>query len=237
MDRFSAATMRLADRKDDTGSDLVLHRFGKARALAYAWLLDGIDLAPGLRVDEALATQMIGRVIERRHLLAFLGIVPAKWARDTGADAAGNQKPFPVPAYPVREVSEILERMGLELKRREFRSAPTCPDIPLEVITPCGGKTARIRPHELTAASWQRVAMWAARRNQKRQAAIAVAANDAEYWLSVRRGLWERAEAGTLTGEQALAELLQMLRSRERTRNARLTAWWARAVLRARCAA
>lgn len=170
MDRFSAATRRLADRIDHTGRDLALHRFGKARALAYAWLLDGIELAPGLRITAELAGRIVGRVIERRYLLAFLGIVPAKWARHVGTEQDGTPKPFPLPAYPVREVGEILERMWLETVRREFRFAHTWPDFPLEDITPCVGKNGRHLAHELTAESWDRAARWAEKRNRHRMA-------------------------------------------------------------------
>lgn len=239
MDRFSAATQGMADRNDHTGQDLALHRFSKARVLAYAWLLDGIGFAPGLHITDALARHLIGRVIERRYLLAFLGIVPAKWARDTGTEKNGQAKPFPMPAYPVREVGEIMERMGLELKRREFRSAPTCPDVPLEEITPCGGKSGRNRVHELTAESWEAVSAWAERRNTRRKASKVEQPDpvkvDADYWHRVRLELWEQAEH--LTEGQAVARLLAALDGRARTRAARLTGWWAQNVLRERMAA
>lgn len=168
MDRFSAATKGLADRTDHTGADLSLRRFGHARALAYQWLFEGFDLAAGLRINEAVASLLIDRVIERRYLLAFLGIVPAKWARDTGADRHGDPKPFPMPAYPVREVGEILDRMGLQLKRREFRSAHTWGDSTLGDITPSVGKTGRHLVHELTGESWDRMEALSERRNLRR---------------------------------------------------------------------
>lgn len=166
MDRFSAATRGLADRADHTGADLSLRRFGQARALAYDWLFDGFDLAAGLRINEAVASRLIDRVIERRYLLAFLGIVPAKWARDTGTDRHGDPKPFPIPAYPVREVGEILERMGLKLKRREVSSTLTWGDATLGDITPSEGK--RHYANELTGESWARMEALAERRNRRR---------------------------------------------------------------------
>jgi putative DNA primase/helicase len=176
MDRFSAASKGLADRTDHTGENLSLRRFGKARALAYDWLLDGLDLRAGLRVNEAVASSLIERVIERRYLLAFVGIVPAKWARDTGTDKDGNAKPFPMPAYPVREVGEILERMGLELKRRrnniKAKLGATYPDISLGVITPSGTQSRKIVEtdtwHELTGESWARMEALSERRNKRR---------------------------------------------------------------------
>lgn len=172
MDLFSAATEHLADRYDHHGPHLALHRFGKAIALAYAWLWDGIELAPGLRITADLASHIVRRVIERRYLLAFLGIVPAKWARHIGTEKDGKPKPFPMPAYPVREMGEILERMGLELKRREFRSARTWADIPLENITPSAGKTSRHFAHEIIAESWAHISLLADRRNAARAAVV-----------------------------------------------------------------
>lgn len=176
MDRFSAAVHGLADRTDHRGEDLALRRFSPARALAYAWLFDGLDLAPCLRINEAVAIRLIERVIERRYLLAFVGIVPAKWARDTGTDKYGDPKPFPMPAYPVREVGEILERAGLELKRRrnniKAKVGATYPDIPLEVITPSGTQSRKIVEtdtwHELTSESWDRMEELSERRNRRR---------------------------------------------------------------------
>lgn len=243
MDRFSAATKCLADRHDHTGLDLALHRFAKARALAYAWLLDGIEFAPGLRIDQALAERLVGRVIERRYLLAFLGIVPAKWARDVGTDSKGNPKPLPAPAYPVREVGEILERMWLELKRRMTHKkvglGNTRPDSPLTVITPSVTQKRLIVGtdtwHELVAASWDRASMWADRRNKGRQIARAEAANDAAYWKGIRMELWQQAER--LTEQQAVGRLLAALEGRERTRAAQMTAWWGKHVLRERMTA
>lgn len=177
MDRFSAAVKGLADRTDHTGADLSLRRFGQARAMAYDWLFDGFDLAAGLRINDAVARHLVDRVIERRYLLAFLGIVPAKWARDAGTDRHGDPNPFPIPAYPVREVGEILERMGLKLKRREFGSAPTWGDATLGDITPSGGKEGRNRVHALTGESWARMEALAERRNRRR-ATVGVRAAD-----------------------------------------------------------
>lgn len=243
MDRFSAATKRLAERQDHTGEDLALRRFSKARALAYAWLLDGIDFAPGLRITQGLAAKLVEWVIERRYLLAFLGIVPAKWARDVGTDAKGNPKPFPAPGYPVREVGEILERMGLELKRREGKSTLTCPDIPLEEITPSEGKSGRVYFHEMTAESWERITLWADRRNQGRKSmtieqapqAATAKGDDAAYWHGVRLELWEQADR--ITEAEAVGRLLTALDGRERTKDAQVAMWWGCDVLRPRLAA
>jgi putative DNA primase/helicase len=173
-DRFTAATEGRADMRDHHGSDLALHRFGRARVLAYQALFGGIDLAPGLRVTPDTARAIVQRVIERRFLLAYLGVVPAKWARDVG------DKPFPLPAYPTREVGEILERMGLETRRRrsntKARMGATSPVSTLGVDTPCGTQGRQIVAtdtwHEVTAESWEYTARWADLRNTRNATAV-----------------------------------------------------------------
>lgn len=173
MDRWSAAVLGLAESRAEDG-EMVLRRFSKARALAYRWLFDGVDLKPGLRIDEALARLLVGRVIERRYLLAYLGIVPAKWARYLAADKA-----YPAPKYPVREMGEILERMGLSLRRREGTarvvdvppSSPVYPQMGGNLLngnTASEGKQTRNYWHEITADSWCEVQRWAELRNTRR---------------------------------------------------------------------
>lgn len=238
MDRFSGATQALADRNDSTADDLALRRFGKARALAYSWLFAGIDLAPGLRITADLAQEIVGRVIERRYLLAYLGVVPAKWAR-----YLAEGKGFPMPAYPVREVGEILERMGLDLKqRRSHKKAPVGAGMG-ELLK---GETPHLRTqnrvivgtdswYEITSISWERVAMLAERRNRYRLAVAVKVATDDEYWLGVRRRMLARVH--TLTAETAVAELRTHLESRPLSFGARSTVFWARHVLAERLAA
>lgn len=165
MDRFSAATDQLADLLDDAGPDLTQKRFTKARALAYGLLFDGIDLKPGMRITLALAELILGRVIEHRFMMAYLGIVAAKYARNPG-------EPFPMPAYPVREVLDILARMGLKTKRREGSATPTCGSFSNENLGHVGVNPAnreRCRFYEISTESWYRMVWWAERRNQNRR--------------------------------------------------------------------
>lgn len=230
MDRWSAAALGVADTHDHPGADLAMRRFSKARALAYAWLLEGVELGAGLRITSDLAQKLVARVLERRFLLAFLGIVPAKYARHTG------DKPFPAPAYPVREVGEILERMGLELKRREGTSTPTCPDAPLEEITACGGKPARNRWHEVTAESWAAVSRWAEQRNRRRLASVVKRREaTAAAWRDVRRTLIQRAPG--LTRREGELLILDALRHQGRSAHAWITVHWWQTHQAARCTA
>lgn len=177
MDRFSAAVHGLAEARDN-GDTLALRRFSKARVLAYRTLFKSIKLEAGLRIDDDLAEELVRRVIENRYLFAFLGLVPAEWAR-----YLGEGKEFPMPAYPQKKVGEILERMGLATKRREFRSAPRTPDISLKDKYPSGGSEARFRPYVVTSESWETMEEWAAKRNERRMlvevGALAAALTDA----------------------------------------------------------
>lgn len=162
-DRFTAALGK-ADHRPEAGH-LSERRFQRARVLAYRQLFDGFDLGAGMRLTDADARRLLERVEARRYLLAFLGIVPAKWGRASD----------PPPAkYPMREVAEVFERMGLLIRRREFRSAHRCPHNPLEVMTPSVGARARHLAYELTAASWKTTAALAERRNAARHAVRAV---------------------------------------------------------------
>lgn len=247
LDRFSAATMRLADRHDHSGEDLALHRFGKARALAYAWLLEGMELAPGMRVDQDTAAKLIGRVIERRHLMAFLGIVSAKWARATGTDAQGREKPFPTPKYAVREVGEILDRMWLDLRQRRSHKKASVgagmgrnlKEKPPHLCTQQRTIVGTESWYEITAESWERASIWAERRNKGRQTARAEAANDETFWTALRADLWAQAGAGELTWAQACTRLESAWAQSGRrwSCQARVARWWASEVLRPRLAA
>ena len=119
LDRYSNAVLGLA-REDRESSGLALCAFERARVLAYRWLFDGFDLL-GHRWTDADADTVLGRVRERATLLAYLGIVGAKWTRT---------KP-PAIAYPMRELGEIFDRMGLETDRiRNRLKAPMGPRCP-----------------------------------------------------------------------------------------------------------
>lgn len=168
MDRFSAATLGLAGL-DDQGPDLTLRRFHKARTLAYQMLLDGIELGPSLRITQELATTIVDRVIRHRFMMSYLGVVPTKYA-------ASPEKPFPMPAYPLLEVGEILGRMGLKkTRRRNNLKAPVgarCPDSILKMTRGSGTQRAIQEVetwYEIDAGSWHKMAWWIERRNKYRR--------------------------------------------------------------------
>lgn len=184
MDRFSAAVHGLALKTNHAGTDLSLHRFGKARALAYAWLFHGIDLSAGLRLTPEMARIIMGRVIERAHLLAFLGLVPSKWARHLGHEKDGTPRLLEMPTDKtlMREVGAILDLMGLETRRRrnnrKARMGATSHDIPLVVIGASGTHGREILSvevaYEVLPNSWHRMARLADRRNRWRAVAAVV---------------------------------------------------------------
>lgn len=115
-----------------------------------------------------MAETIIERVIERRHLLAHLGIVPAKfgvWMEDK----KGNLLPFQMPKNPRQELAAILDLMGLEWKRRESRSALTPAQTGLDNLAKGEGKKARHYFYEVTPESVAQMVLWADRRNAARQ--------------------------------------------------------------------
>lgn len=168
MDRFSAATLGLAGL-DDQGPDLTLRRFHKARTLAYQMLLDGIELGPSFRITQEVAATIVDRAIRHRFMMSYLGVVPTKYA-------ASPEKPFPMPAYPLREVGEILGRMGLKTTRRRNNiKAPVgarCPDSILKMTRGSGTQRAIQEVetwYEIDAGSWHKMEWWIERRNKLRR--------------------------------------------------------------------
>ncbi len=154
-DRWSAAVLGVGDARTEQ-AELSRRRFPRARVAAYSRLFDGFDLAPGTRFTPDDAAEIVRRVIRDRRLLTFLRLVPAKWGR------AAEPKPG---AYPMRDFSDILALMGLTLRRREGTATPTSGVTPLGYNGACGGKSGRHRFHEIDAATWDRVASLAGRRN------------------------------------------------------------------------
>lgn len=225
LDRFSAAVFGLAERNDDA-KHMTQRRFTRARVTAYRDFFDDVEIRPGLRVDDDTADQLIHRAIDRRHLLAWLGIVPSRFGSSTGNDKDGEQKPFPMPKAPQKDVGEIFRAMGLELKRRRNEWAGT-------------------KCYELQEAAFQVTAGWAERRNSARcgvitygktgQVALFSRGEDDAHWLAIRNQLI--AEVDQMTRQRAESLILAHLNSRGPTAGARSTALWFKLVFVERCAA
>lgn len=155
-DRWSAAVLGVGDARTEQ-AELSRRRFPRARVAAYARLFDGFDLRPATRFTPDDAAEIIRRVIRDRHMLAFLRLIPARYGR------AAEPKPS---ERPMRELGDILALMGLKLRRREGTATHTRPDSPYEGSTGSVGKP-KVRQlfHEVDAATWDRVASLAERRN------------------------------------------------------------------------
>ncbi|MFU8865084.1 MAG: plasmid replication protein, CyRepA1 family [Rhodobacterales bacterium] len=168
MDRFAAA-QGVVGAHDDTGDTLARRRYWRACARAYGFLFQGIDLSDGEWLTPEVAEEIVGRVMERRHLLAHLGVVGAEfgvWREDRD----GNLLPMQKPAHPVKEVGKILERMGLAIEGRQVRRCHTSAGYTLgssgACVTPKGNPRARV--YRVTTASWARMADAVDRRNAGR---------------------------------------------------------------------
>lgn len=236
LDRFSAWRGTVG-AFDDTRENLASRRYRKAVAKAYGEILAGIDLA-AVRVTDELAALVLDRIIDRRHLLAHLGLVPKTY----GAwmeDREGNLLPFARPKNPRQELAEVLRRMGLEWRAIRARVTTPAQTTLLGNVGQGGYKTEQKmgRVYVVTTESLAEMERWAELRNARRRVAVvdqepapaAWSAPDDAYWLQIRRRLL--AAAPSMTRDQAAAELVPLLAARPPTAAARLTAWWARDVL------
>jgi len=133
LDRYSAAAWGLIDEHDATDEHLSRKRWWVARRSAYRYLFDGlIDVSGEFTLTRDDATELVRRVIERRFMLAFLGLVPAKYGEPARTTVEGDELAMPMPAYPMRDACAILARMGLEMKgdrERTFSRPENLPKI------------------------------------------------------------------------------------------------------------
>ncbi|MFX1722397.1 plasmid replication protein, CyRepA1 family [Paraburkholderia sp. A1RO-5L] len=147
LDRFSAAVLGMADRRDDA-EHMTQRRFSRARVAAYRALFEGIELRAGMRITEADAETIIGRVIKRRHMLAWLGLVPGKFGAHMGTNKDGSEKAFPMPKAIFKDVGEIFRAMHLDWKRRQNRhTGETFYEIPADVFEATAAHAERRNSH------------------------------------------------------------------------------------------
>lgn len=102
-----------------------LNDSGAIRRGLYAYLFEGIDITGTITKEDA--ETIIDRAMARRFTLAAFGCVPGKWGRVVELDSKGRERvredknghicEIKRPAYPMREVTEILSMMGLELEK------------------------------------------------------------------------------------------------------------------------
>lgn len=233
LDRFSA-WQGIVPAFDDSRESLARRRYWKAAAMAYADLRAILDLASARVTDEA-ANALLDRIIERRHLLAGLGIVPktyAVWQEDKD----GNLLPFKRPKNARQELAELLRRMGLSWKRREGTATHTLPETTLDDLGRGVGKPTRQLYYQVTADSLATMRLWIERRNAARKTVEVETAtvDESTFWLNVRRHLIENAPR--MTREQGDRFILDHLNSRGASGHAWLTARMWRDDYSARCA-
>lgn len=182
LDRFSAQR-GIVSAFDDSEKSVSGRRYYQACARAYGWLFEGIDTTRNDWLTPEVAETILDRMIGQRHLLAHLGIVPKKYGKWV-ADKKGQPKPMKRPAYPVREVVAMIERMGLKMqskrKRAQASGCDTSVHKPLGNNTPCvtpQGKTGTakkptgnpiIRVYQATPGSMLEMEKWSASRNTAR---------------------------------------------------------------------
>lgn len=185
LDRFSAFNGVVSDF-DDSGKAVASRRYYEACARAYGWLFDGIDTDSEGWLTPDVASLIMDRILEQRHLLAHLGIVGRKfgiWIADKKND--GQPRPMKRPAYPMREVVALMERMGLKMQSKQVRLKPskchTSPHNPLgnngacvtpegnsePVSKPRGNKAVRI--YQPTTGSFIEMQKWSDSRNAARK--------------------------------------------------------------------
>ncbi|WP_429326813.1 plasmid replication protein, CyRepA1 family [Paraburkholderia sp. GAS348] len=147
LDRFSAAVLGMADRRDDA-EHMTQRRFSRARITAYRALFEGFELRGGMRITKADAETIIGRVIKRRHMLAWLGLVPGKFGGHVGTNKDGSEKAFPMPKAPFKDVGEIFRAMHLDWKRRQNRhTGETFYEVPADVFEATAAHAERRNSH------------------------------------------------------------------------------------------
>lgn len=125
LDRYSAAVWGIVDEHDAADEHLSRRRWWIARRSAYQYIFEGIALGEGAEITRDDAVTIIERVIRKRFMLAFLGVVPAKYAETARVSADGDELAMTMPAYPMRDVVAILERMGVKAADKSKRGTYT----------------------------------------------------------------------------------------------------------------
>lgn len=112
MDRFDAFRGIVPDAEDAT-VPVTMRRYLTACARGYAWLFEGIDTDAEEWLTPDAAELIVDRIMQHRHLLAHLGIVPRKFGKFM-ATKEGKLIPMKRPEKPVKVVGQVLELMGLK---------------------------------------------------------------------------------------------------------------------------
>ena len=234
LDRFTALR-GVAPAFDDRSDNLARRRYWRACAKVYADLFAGFDLTRD-RITEGAAEIILGRMIERRFLLAHLGVAASTYG--TWQETKdGRLLPFSRPKNARQELAALLDRAGL--KWRAIRSRVSTPaQTDIANMAQGGYKTARNkmgRVYQVTQDSWAGMQAWADRRDAARATVRAVVIGDASYWRGVRQTLIE--QEGRISRRQAEVAVVSRIHERGLSPHAWLTALWLKTELGPRLAA
>lgn len=166
LDRFSVYN-GIAPAFDESKLALSNRRYWKACARAYQYLFDGVEIENGHWITEATAAVIVERMLQQRHLLAYLGIIPKKFS--TWKVIKGELQPAAEVKYPVRELQALLAKMGLQTKGKQVRNVHTCLlNFKSEEGASVYKEPKRGRAYSVTPESWNEIERWAFRRNAGR---------------------------------------------------------------------
>ncbi|MEC9483445.1 MAG: plasmid replication protein, CyRepA1 family [Halomonas sp.] len=119
LDRFDAFRGIVPDA-ESAEVPVTMRRYLTACARGYAWLFDGIETGVADWLTPDIAGLIVDRIMQHRHLLAHLGVVPRKFGKFK-TNKNGILIPMERPERPVSVVSEVLALMGLAIKGRQVR--------------------------------------------------------------------------------------------------------------------
>jgi len=166
LDRFSVYN-GITTTFDESKLALSNRRYSRACARAYQYLFDGIEIEDGHWITDATAMAVIDRMLQQRHLLAYLGIIPKKFG--TWKVIKGELQPAADVKYPVRELQAVLAKMGLKTKGKQVRDVHRSG---INFISEKGGsvykKAKRGRAYSVTQDSWNEIEKRAFQRNAGR---------------------------------------------------------------------
>lgn len=174
LDRFDAFR-GIVPSHDDCNVPITQRRYLTACARAYGWLLDGIDTKAEGWLTPDVAELVLDRIMQHRHLLAHLGIVPRKFGKFM-ITKDGKLIPMKRPERPVKVVSDVLALAGLSIKAKRLRCDTTGVNTlgnSTGSVTPKASKKQKgnpiIRVYSITHESHETMQQWADSRNAARK--------------------------------------------------------------------
>lgn len=174
LDRFDAFR-GIVPNHDDTSVPITQRRYLTACARAYGWLFDDIDTDAEGWLTPGVAELVLDRIMQHRHLLAHLGIVPRKFGKFM-LTKSGDIVPMKRPEKATKVIGEVLALMGLETKGKQLRCHSTGVNTLgnyTATVTPSTAKkqkgNPRIRVYSITEGSYITMQAWADSRNAARK--------------------------------------------------------------------